>query len=139
MNKSFIIDQACNNMRFDRWLRTKLGKIPQGLLEKCLRSGKIKINKKKVKSSFKIQTNDKVEIFNFIYKENKYQKKIKFNPSNQIIKTNENLIIDNNDNFVVLNKAQVFLFKGAQNQKNLIDIFAKSEIFKNTKPIQFIG
>ena len=135
MNKSFIIDQACNNMRFDRWLRTKLGKIPQGLIEKSLRSGRIKINKKKVKSSFKIQTNDKVEIFNFIYKEDKLKEKIKFNPSNRIIKTNENLIIDNNDNFVVLNKsAGISVQGGTKSKKNLIDIFAKSEIFKNTKP-----
>ena len=135
MNKSFIIDQACNNMRFDRWLRTKLGKIPQGLIEKSLRSGRIKINKKKVKSSFKIQTNDKVEIFNFIYKENKYQKKIKFNPSNQIIKTNENLIIDNNDNFVVLNKsAGISVQGGTKSKKNLIDIFSKSKIFEDAKP-----
>ena len=52
MIKSFIVDETYNNMRIDRWLRNKLGKIPQSLIEKNLRSGKIKINKKKVKSSF---------------------------------------------------------------------------------------
>ena len=56
MNKIFIVDSTCNNMRVDRWLRNKIGKIPQGLIEKTLRLGKIKINKKKVKSSFKIKT-----------------------------------------------------------------------------------
>ena len=66
MIKSYIVDSTFNNMRFDRWLRIKLGKVPQGLIEKTLRSGKIKLNKKKVKSSFKIKTNDKVDIFNFI-------------------------------------------------------------------------
>jgi len=64
-------------MRLDRWLRNKIGKIPQGLIEKTLRLGKIKINKKKVKSSFKIKTNDKVEIFNFDFKERINQKKNK--------------------------------------------------------------
>ena len=67
MIKSFIVDSTCNNMRFDRWLRSKLGKIPQSLIEKNLRSGKIKINNKKVKSYFKIKTNDKVDFFNFNY------------------------------------------------------------------------
>ena len=61
MIKSYIVDSTCNDMRLDRWLRLKLGKIPQSLIEKNLRSGKIKINKKKVKSSFKIKTNDKID------------------------------------------------------------------------------
>ena len=66
MIKSFIVDPTCNNMRLDRWLRNKLGKIPQGLIEKNLRLGKIKVNSKKVKSSLKIQSKDKVDIYNFI-------------------------------------------------------------------------
>ncbi len=122
-------------MRFDRWLRIKLGKVPQGLIEKTLRSGKIKINKKKVKSSFKIKTNDKVDIFNFNFKEEVNQKKIKFSPSNEVIKANEDLIIDNNDDFVVLNKSSgISVQGGTKSKKNLIDIFTKSEIFHGTKP-----
>ena len=135
MNKIFIVDSTCNNMRVDRWLRNKIGKIPQGLIEKTLRLGKIKINKKKVKSSFKIKTNDKVEIFNFNFKERINQKKIRFNPSNQVIKSNENLIIDNNDDFIVLNKsAGISVQGGTKSKKNLIDIFSRSKIFEGIKP-----
>ena len=135
MNKNFIVDSTCNNMRVDRWLRNKIGKIPQGLIEKTLRLGKIKINEKKVKSSFKIKTNDKVEIFNFNFKERINQKKIKFNPSNQVIKSNENLIIDNNDDFIVLNKsAGISVQGGTKSKKNLIDIFSRSKIFEGIKP-----
>ncbi len=135
MNKIFIVDSTCNNMRVDRWLRNRIGKIPQGLIEKTLRLGKIKINKKKVKSSFKIKTNDKVEIFNFNFKERIDQKKIKFNPSNQVIKSNENLIIDNNNDFIVLNKsAGISVQGGTKSKKNLIDIFSRSKIFEGIKP-----
>ena len=135
MIKSFIIDSTCNNMRLDRWLRNKLGKIPQGLIEKTLRSGKIKINKKKVKSSFKVKTNDKVDIFNFNFKEKIVQKKMTFAPSNEIIKANEDLIIDNNDDFVVLNKsAGISVQGGTKSKKNLVDIFSNSKIFEGTKP-----
>ena len=49
MKKSYIVDSTCNDMRIDRWIRLKFGKIPQGLIEKYLRSGKIKLNKKKLK------------------------------------------------------------------------------------------
>jgi 23S rRNA pseudouridine955/2504/2580 synthase len=135
MNKSFIVDSTCNNMRLDRWIRNKLGKIPQSFIEKNLRSGKIKLNKKKVKSSFKIKTNDKIDVYNFNFKDKIYQKKILFSPTNEIVKANEDLIIDNNDNFIVLNKSSgISVQGGTKSKKNLIDIFAKSKVFEGTKP-----
>ena len=135
MKKSYTVDSTCNDMRIDRWTRLKIGKIPQGLIEKYLRSGKIKINKKKIKSSTKVKTNDIVSFFNLDFKETIIQKKIKFEPSQEIIKSNEDQIIDNNNNFVVLNKSSgISVQGGTKSKKNLVDIFAKSEIFQGTKP-----
>ena len=135
MIKSYIVDTTCNNMRIERWIRNTIGKIPQGLIEKSLRSGKIKINQKKVKSSHKIKSNDKIVFYDFKFEERILQKKINFSPSNQIIKANEDLIIDNNENFVVLNKsAGISVQGGTKSKKNLIDIFKKSEIFSESKP-----
>ena len=135
MRKSYTVDSTCNDMRIDRWTRLKIGKIPQGLIEKYLRSGKIKINKKKIKSSTKVKTNDIVSFFNLDFKETIVQKKIKFEPSQEIIKSNEDQIIDNNENFVVLNKSSgISVQGGTKSKKNLVDIFAKSEIFQGTKP-----
>ena len=135
MNKSYTVDSTCNDMRIDRWTRLKIGKIPQGLIEKYLRSGKIKINKKKIKSSTKVKTNDIIDFFNLEFKETILQKKIKFEPSKEIIKSNEDQIIDNNENFIVLNKSSgISVQGGTKSKKNLVDIFAKSEIFQGTKP-----
>ena len=135
MIKTFIVDKMDVNMRIDRLLRSKLGKIPQSLIEKSLRNGKIRLNKKKVKSSYKVNPHDKIELFNFNFKEEIIQKKIKFKPSDEIIKSNEDLIIDNNDNFIVLNKSSgISVQGGTKSKKNLVDIFAKSEIFQGTKP-----
>ena len=135
MIKSYIVDRTYNNMRLDRWLRNILGNIPQSLIEKSLRLGKIKINKKKVKSSIKVKTNDKIDIFNLNFEGKIIQKKKSFNPSNEIIKSNEELIIDNNENFIVLNKsAGISVQGGTKSKKNLVDIFAKSKIFQGTKP-----
>jgi 23S rRNA pseudouridine955/2504/2580 synthase len=122
-------------MRIDRWIRNNLGNIPQGLIEKNLRNGKIKLNNKKIKSSHKVSTNDEVILFNFDFKKTIIQKKIKFQPSEEIIKENEELIIDNNEDFIVLNKASgISVQGGTKSKKNLVDIFAKSEIFQNKKP-----
>jgi len=135
MIKSYIADYDSNEMRLDRWIRNNLGNIPQGLIEKILRNGKIKVNKKKVKSSYKVQQNDKIIVYNFKFEDKFEKNKIKFNPTSETIKENENLIIDNNENFVVLNKSSgISVQGGTKSKKNLIDIFRKSEIFKNTKP-----
>ena len=135
MKKSYTVDTTCNDMRIDRWTRLKIGKIPQGLIEKYLRSGKIKVNKKKIKSSTKVKTKDIVNFFNLDFKEIISQKKKKFEPSSEIIKSNEDQIIDNNENFIVLNKSSgISVQGGTKSKKNLVDIFAKSEIFQGTKP-----
>ena len=135
MIKSFVVDATFNNMRLDRFLRNKIGKIPQGLIEKKIRTGKIKLNKKKVKSSTKVTLNDKVELFNLDFTEKSNNKKINFIPSNIIIKSNEKSIIENNEDFIVINKdSGISVQGGTKSKKNLIDIFKKSKIFENTKP-----
>tara|TARA_B100001250_G_scaffold410487_1_gene437021 strand:+ start:316 stop:1188 length:873 start_codon:yes stop_codon:yes gene_type:complete len=121
-------------MRIDRWLRNLLGNVPQSLIEKSLRNGKIKLNKKKVKSSTKLYLNDKIDFYNFKFEEKVVEKKI-FLPSKKIIKENENLIIDNNEDFIVLNKQSgISVQGGTKSKRNLIDIFAKSKIFENNRP-----
>lgn len=135
MKKTYTVDATFNDMRLDRWIRNILGNIPQGLIEKNLRFGKIKLNNKKVKSSIKVKTSDQIDLYDFNFKETILQKKIKFEPSKNIIKSNEELIIDNNDDFIVLNKrAGISVQGGTKSKKNLIDIFNKSEIFKDSKP-----
>jgi 23S rRNA pseudouridine955/2504/2580 synthase len=121
-------------MRLDRWIRNNIGKIPQGLIEKSLRNGKIKLNNKKVKSNYKVKTNDIINLYNFEFKIKDY-KKIDYKPTNEIIKENEDLIIDNNDDFIALNKSSgISVQGGTKSKKNLVDIFRDSEIFANSKP-----
>ena len=135
MKKTINVEKTFNNMRIDRLLRNHLGNIPQGLIEKNLRNGKIKLNNKKVKSSNKVIYGDKIDLFNFNYDNNIIIKKNKYNPSKEIIKENENLIIEDNNNFIVLNKSSgISVQGGTKSKKNLIDIFSKSKIFENSKP-----
>ena len=135
MKKTFNVDSTFNLMRIERWIRNNIGNIPQSLIEKNLRNGKIKLNKKKIKSSVKVKTNDRIDIFDFKFKDDIVKKNLKFQPSKTIIKENEELLIDNNENFVVINKKSgISVQGGTKSKKNLIDIFANSEIFKNSKP-----
>ena len=82
MKKTINVDITLNNMRIDRLIRNYIGKLPQGLIEKSLRNGKIKLNKKKVKSSTKVKFGDQINIYNLSFKDNFIKKKIKFEPTN---------------------------------------------------------
>ena len=75
MKKSYNVDSTYNNMRIDRWVRNNIANLPQAFIEKSLRNGKIKLNKKKIKASHKIKTNDQINIFNLNFNENTHQKK----------------------------------------------------------------
>ena len=77
MNKSFIIDSSSIDMRIDRWIKNTIGNVPQSLIEKSLRNGKIKLNNKKVKSSTKLYESDKIYFYNFQFIKSK-KKKYKF-------------------------------------------------------------
>ena len=49
MIKTFTINDQSSDMRIDRFIKKNIKDIPQGLIEKSLRNGKIKLNSKKVK------------------------------------------------------------------------------------------
>ena len=133
MKKSFIVDSTYNDIRLDKWLRNNIGQIPQSLIEKTLRSGKIKVNKKKVKSSFKVKTNFEIDIFNLNLNEN--LKKTNFKPDIKTIEKYEDGIIFKNDNYLVVNKVSgISVQGGTKSRKNLIDIFKKSKYFNDTQP-----
>ena len=136
MNKSYIIKEIYSGMRIDRWIRNNVAPLPQSLIEKSLRKGKIKVNIKKVNSSYKLKTGDKIKFFNFTFevKKNKETNK-KFSPSSELLKVHENRILENNDDFIVIDKSPgVPVQGGTKSKKNLIDILASSEFFKDTKP-----
>ena len=72
--KVIKIDNSSVILRIDKWIKINLSKIPQSLIEKDLRNGKIKVNNKKIKSSYKLNINDKIYLYNIKFYKN-YKKK----------------------------------------------------------------
>ena len=64
MIKIFKVDEQFSDMRIDRFIKKVIRNIPQGLIEKNLRTGKIKLNGKKIKSAQRIKKNDILNFFN---------------------------------------------------------------------------
>ncbi len=134
MNRSYIIKPIHVSMRLDRWIKNNIGKFPQSLLEKSIRKGKIKLNKKKTNSSYKLKKGDEINFYNFEYNFEK-KKVVKFIASKKSINDNEKSLIENNNDFIVLNKkAGISVQGGTKSKNNLIDIFSNSKLFKDSKP-----
>ncbi|MBL0848901.1 MAG: RluA family pseudouridine synthase [Candidatus Liberibacter ctenarytainae] len=60
--KNVIIDSDEDNMRFDRWFKAHYPQIGFGNLQKLLRSGQIRVDKKRVKSNDRVQSGQCVRI-----------------------------------------------------------------------------
>ena len=63
MPQKVTVSKDYHNSRFDRWFKVNIIDLPQSLIQKILRLNKVKINRKKVKSSYRVQSGDIVEIY----------------------------------------------------------------------------
>jgi len=136
MKKIYTIKIDYVETRLDRWFRKNISEVPQSLIEKNLRKGKIKVNNKKKKSSYKLQKNDKIDLrdFNFSERTNKKRKFI-YNPTKKELSFSSRIFIENNKNFVVINKPSgISVQSGTKSRKNILDILRKTQEFKDTSP-----
>lgn len=134
MKKILNVTEDYHDMRIDRWVKKKIFNVPQSLIEKNLRQGKIKVNNLIVKSAYKLKYKDKIYLYNF-NPETTFLNKKKYVPTKKDIYSSESFIIENNENFVVINKPPGLPVQGGtKSNKNLVDNLSNSEVFKNSKP-----
>ena len=136
MIKKYEVEKDFHNTRFDRWFKHKVLDIPQGLIEKIIRKNQAKVNGKKTKSSYRVQENDIIEIFN-INKIKKTEKNIitQYIPSLTERNKYDDFIIENNENFIVINKpAGIAVQSGTKSFKNLVDTLRETKYFEDSKP-----
>ena len=136
MVKKFEVEKDFHNTRFDRWFKNKVLDIPQGLIEKIIRRNQTKVNGKKTKSSYRVQENDIIEIFN-IDKIKKTEKNLitQYVPSPTERDKYDDFIIENNENFIVINKpAGIAVQSGTKSFKNVVDTLRETKYFEDSKP-----
>ena len=136
MPQKVKVKQDYHNSRFDRWFKTNIIDLPQSLIQKILRLNKIKVNRKKVKTSYRVQSGDLVEIYDISkFKISDRPKKIKYKPSRQEVDIYDDYILENNNNFIVINKPRgIAVQAGTKSFRNIIDVLKDSKYFENTKP-----
>ena len=136
MPQKVKVKQDYHNSRFDRWFKTNVIDLPQSLIQKILRLNKIKVNRKKVKTSYRVQSGDLVEIYDISkFKISDRPKKIKYKPSRQEVDICDDYILENNNNFIVINNPRgIAVQAGTKSFRNIIDVLKDSKYFENTKP-----
>ena len=136
MPKSFTVDDDYNDSRLDKWFKNNVINLPHSLLEKILRQNKIKVNKKKTKSSYRLQTGDLIEIYDISkFKPVDKKEKIKYLPKKKEIGNYDDYVIEDNENFIVINKPTgIPVQSGTKSFKNIIDIIKNTKYFENSKP-----
>ena len=136
MPQKVTVKKDYHNSRFDRWFKANVINLPQSLLEKIIRINKIKINRKKIKSSYRVQSGDIVEIYDISkFKVNDKPKITKYKPSRKEVDVYDDYILENNDNFIVINKPRgIAVQAGTKSFRNIIDVLKDSKYFENTKP-----
>jgi 23S rRNA pseudouridine955/2504/2580 synthase len=136
MFKKFIVDKDYHNSRFDKWFKQNVFNIPQSLIEKIIRKNKVKVNKKKTETSYRVQFHDIVEVYGINkIKFNDRSKKIKYKPSEKEKSKYGNFILENNNNFIIINKPSgIPVQAGTKSFKNIIDILKNTKYFKDARP-----
>ena len=136
MPQKVTVNHDYHNCRFDRWFKANIISLPQSLIEKIIRLNKVKINRKKIKSSYRVQTGDIIEIYDISkFKISDRPKISKYKPSRKEVDIYDDYILENNDNFVVINKPRgIAVQSGTKSFRNIIDVLKDSRYFENTKP-----
>ena len=136
MLKKYIVRKDYHSSRFDRWFKHNIRNIPQSLIEKLLRKKNIKISNKKVKTSYRVQFNDVVEIYGLEkLKDNQKKSNIKYKPTEKEKTYYDEFTLENNENFIVINKpVGIPVQGGTKSFKNIIDILKDTKYFNSSKP-----
>ena len=81
MPKSFTVADDYHVLRLDKWIKQNVINLPHSLIEKIIRQNKIKVNKKKTKSSYRVQSGDLIEVYDISkFKPIDKEKKTKYTP-----------------------------------------------------------
>ena len=136
MKKDYIVKDSFNNFRLDKWFRKNVCDVPQSLIEKSIRKGNIKVNKKIKKSSYRIIKNDIITVYNINFKLDKNKKrKEKYIATKKDITSTSSIFIENNENFVVINKPPgIAVQSGTKSKRNILDILRNTKEFEGSTP-----
>ena len=122
-----VVDESSEGQKIDNFLIKFLKNVPKSHIYKILRSGQVRVNKKRVRTAFKLSLNDSVRIppVDFLRKKSVIENKI---GSDQFKIIEKNILFED-DFLIVLNKPSGIAVHGGSGLS-----FGVIELVRNARP-----
>tara|TARA_B100000035_G_scaffold233403_1_gene201629 strand:+ start:5921 stop:6895 length:975 start_codon:yes stop_codon:yes gene_type:complete len=122
-----LIDEGSNGQKIDNYLIKIIKNVPKSHIYKLLRSGQVRVNKKRVKTDFRLSIGDKVRIPPFKSPSKQSKKVISIRPEQKVLI--ENAVIYEDDYLIAINKPSGLAVHGGSGLN-----FGLIELLRNSRP-----
>jgi len=120
----YTVDENCENQRIDNFLTKELKGVPKSHIYKIIRQGEVRVNKKRIDNTYKLQVNDIIRIppINIAQK-----------PEHQSIKTDKKIKILYEDDYIlaVYKPNGMAVHGGSGVSFGIIEYFRSQEKYKD--------
>ena len=97
-----VIDEGSNGQKIDNYLIKIIKNVPKSHIYKLLRSGQVRVNKKRVKTDFRLSIGDSVRIPPFRSSSKQSKKIVSIRPGQKVLI--EDAVIYEDDALIAINK-----------------------------------
>ena len=123
---SIIVEEQETDMRLDRMLRKRFDGLTQGVIEKSLRTGKIRVDGARIKASHRLGVGEVISMPVSIMEQSrlalaKPHKPVSKPPSKALIATLRGSVIDQTDYYIAINKPSRLAVQGGTGTNEHVD------------------
>jgi 23S rRNA pseudouridine955/2504/2580 synthase len=117
-----------DGVRLDRWFKRYKPEITHSLLQKLLRKGLVRVNKKKVETSYRVKEGDEIILKDIGFKEQEAAESYKMpvSVSDNDIKDFQRMVIFENNDYIIINKPSGLASQGGTGIKMSVDDMIRS-------------
>ena len=137
MSEEIIFSGA--EQRFDRWVKKTYPRVAFGVMQKWLRTGQIRVNKKRIKGDYLLKADDVVRFPpQFLNVNSPLSKADKPTGNKKTKSLLQNAIIYDDETCVVLNKPQGLAVQGGTNLRDYVDLYLGSLLEGQHEPLRIV-
>ena len=122
-----VIDEGSNGQKIDNYLIKIIKNVPKSHIYKLLRSGQVRVNKKRVKTDFRLSIGDSVRIPPFKSSSKQSKKVVSIRPEQKVLV--EDAVIYEDDALIAINKPSGLAVHGGSGLN-----FGLIELLRNSRP-----
>jgi 23S rRNA pseudouridine955/2504/2580 synthase len=132
-----IIEQQDIGLRFDRWVKKSFPRVAFGELQKWLRTGQVRVNKKRIKAGYILQDQDSVRFPpHFVEFQSTYTSDDKPIGNKRTRSFLQQSIIFEDESCIILNKPQGLSVQGGTGLRDYVDLYLDNLLEDQQEPLK---